>query len=117
MKQLKDIRVCAYAPILYGVEFLKEAIQAVEPYVEKIVILYSDQPSFGHGTNITCPDSEEEIRAVALGASDKVQFVKSSWSHEGAHRHSAYQYAQGMDLLIAFDADEVFCQKDLPQAI
>lgn len=117
MKHISDIRSIAYCPILYGKEFLKQAIQSVEPFVERIIMLYTEKPSYGHGTDVDCPETEEELKAIALSASPKVFWVKGNWGQEGEHRNEIYKYADDYDIIISFDADEVFNQEDLPKAI
>lgn len=110
-------KVIAYIPLFYGSEFLKEAIQSVAPFVDKIIVFYTDKPSYGFGTEITCPDSEETLRNIAESASDKIEWIKGRWSTEGEHREEILKYADGYDIIMTFDADEVFCQEDLPKAL
>ncbi len=96
-----------YCPLHYGGEFLNEAIKSVEPYVEKIIILYTSIPSYGHYTNNGCPESEEELRNIAYTASNKVEWHNVTASNEGTHRGLIYKFAEGFDGILAFDADEV----------
>lgn len=110
-------KILAYAPVHYGCEYIKEAIQSVAPLVNKIVILYTKKPSYGFGTDIQCPDTEEALRNIAEAASEKVQWVSDQWGTEGEHREAIYKYSEGYDIIIAFDADEVFNQEDLPKAL
>lgn len=102
-------RLISYCPILYGCEYLKEAILSVEPYVEKIVMLYTPNPSYGYGTTMICPDSEEDLRTIALNASPKVEWLKIEAHQENQHRGLIYKIAEAgnYDGILAFDADEV----------
>lgn len=111
-------KILGYAPIYYGKEYLRESLGSVVNHVDKFVVLYTDQPSYGHGTTLQCPDSEAELRAIAeevLG--DKLIWVKGNWGQEGAHRGEIWKYAGGYDGILAIDADEVYDQNDLPLAI
>lgn len=103
-------RLIASCPILYGGEYLPEAIKAVEPYVEEIIMLYTDKPSYGHGTNVGCPESEYDLKNIAYSASKKVKWVNISANGEAQHRGHIFRYAEqnGYGGVLTFDADEVF---------
>lgn len=114
---MRNIRAIAYCPIFYGREYVFEAIQSVAPFVDKILMFYTDKPSYGFSTDRVCPETEDELKTIALSASDKVEWIKGEWGFEASQRSEVYKYASGYDVIIAFDADEVFCQNDLPKAI
>lgn len=102
-------RIISYCPILYGAEYLKEAILSIEPYVERIIMLYTPNPSYGFGTTMACPDSESDLKSIALNASPKVEWHRIEAFHEGQHRGLIYRIAEqgGYDGILAFDADEI----------
>jgi hypothetical protein len=111
-------KILGYAPLYYGKEYLRESLQSVVNHVDEFVVLYTENPSYGHGTTLKCPDSEAELRAIAeevLGP--KLIWVKGQWGQEGAHRGEIYRYSGGYDGILAIDADEVYCQETLPIAI
>lgn len=110
-------KIIAYCPIHYGREYLKEAIQSVAPFVERIIMLYTATPSYGFGTNVNCPESETELRAIAEAASDKVEWYNIVVGNEGEHRNYIQHFCEGYDGILAFDADEIFDQTDLPSAL
>jgi hypothetical protein len=112
-------KVLAYYPLLYGKEYLKESIQSIDPLVDEIYIIYSPKPTFGHSTNLVCPDSEEELKAIAQSASDKVMWfhVKNGFRTEGEHRNFIYEFSAGFDLVLAVDADEVWDTADLERCL
>lgn len=110
-------KVIAYCPLHYGREYLVEAIQSVAPFVDKIIIFYTTKPSYGFGTDVVCPDSEVELREIVLAASDKVWWISGYWGNEGAHRNAIFNFTKGYDIVLTFDADEVFDQEDLPKSL
>lgn len=101
----------------YGKEYLKEAIQSLAPWVEKIYIFYTASPSFGHGTEIPCPESESELKDIALAASKKVIWYPVAPGNEGAHRGLILQHVAGYDGILTIDSDEVLDQADMPNAL
>lgn len=102
-------KIIGMCPLHYGQEYLSEAIKSVDPYCERIIILYSPNPSYGHGTTMQCPESESELMEIALNASPKVEWVKIEAHAENQHRGYIYKIASegGYDGILAFDADEV----------
>lgn len=101
----------AYVALHYGKEYLAWAIRSIQDAVSEIHILYSDQPSFGFGTSLGCPDSEEELRREASRFTTiPVHWHKDRWPHEAAHRRFALDvaYDAGADRLLVLDADELW---------
>lgn len=103
-------KVLFYIPLHYGGEFLDAAIKQAEPYTDKIVILYSSSPSYGHGTNVPCPESESDLKNIAYSASKLVEWHNVSVNGEGAHRGLIFRIAEqgSYDGVLTCDADEVF---------
>jgi hypothetical protein len=110
-------RVIAYMPLHYGAEYLTESIKSVAPFVEKIIIFYTSRPSYGFSTETPCPEHEVMLRNQALAASVKVEWISGYWGNEGTHRNQIFQYTSGYDIVLTFDADEVFDQSDLPNSL
>jgi len=106
-------KVIAYCPLHYGAEYLDAAIRAIAPFVEKIIILYTSQPSYGYGTTMPCPESEAELHNIARTASEKVEWHNVTAYNEGQHRGLIYKFAEGYDGILAFDADEFFEPADV----
>ena len=115
---MSENKILGYSPILYGKEYLRESLGSIVNHVEKCVVLYTNTPSYGFGTEAKCPDSEEELRGIAeevLG--DKLIWVRGRWGQEGAHRGEIFKYSGGYDGILAIDVDEVYDQETLPKAI
>ena len=110
------MKVLAYIPLHYGCEYLDAAIRAVDPFVDKIMVLYVEQPSQGQAAILPCPESEEQLKDIAFGASKKIEWHNCKFGNEGAHRGYVYTYSQEYDLVFTFDCDEVFEPNDLPKS-
>lgn len=100
-------KVLAFYPLHYGKEFLDASIQSIYPCVDKIIILYSGQPSFGVYTPDVCPETRDELRDIALKY-DKVEWIDVMSTAEGHHRDKIFKYSEGYDLILAVDADEIW---------
>lgn len=103
----------AYTPLHYGAEYLDAAIRSVAPCVDQFLILYTDTPSYGHSENISCPETQDELRDIAYrAAGDKIHWIDISGQvrQENEHRACAKEYAllHGFDQMVAVDADEVW---------
>lgn len=110
-------RILAYIPLHYGAEYLKEAIQSIAPFVDRIVVLYSKTPSYGFGTALSCPENSTQLKKIAKDASHKVEWRSIEVGTEGDHRNYIYKLTNGYDGVLTIDADEVFDPVDLPIAI
>jgi hypothetical protein len=110
-------KIICYIPLHYGREYLGEAIKSVHDHVEKIIILYTKNPSFGFGTDTECPEFESELKEIAYSASNKIEWVNIEKGTEGDHRSYIYEFVDGHDGILTIDADEVFDPIDLPLAI
>lgn len=90
-----------------GKPYIKAAIGSLYNQVDKIVVLYSERPSQGHGTNMPCPDTESDLQSEVSEYMDKIQWVKGSWTMEGQHVGAIENYTEGYSWVYRIDADEV----------
>lgn len=111
------MKTIGYVSLHYGAEYLDACIRAMEPHVEKIIILYTEHPSHGKGTDVQCPDSEFTLREIAQNASSKIDWNKVVAGHEGQHRDYFFRYTSGYDVGVTADADEVWDTESLGYAI
>jgi hypothetical protein len=113
---MSKIKVLGFMTIHYAGDYLKESLLSVVDHVDKMVIAYSKQPSQGHGTDLTCPDSEKyifEICRDVLG--DKmIWHYADRYGAENEHRNVRYIYSGGFDLVLTVDSDEVYKSEELP---
>ena len=113
------MKVAAYTCLHYGKEYLGYAIKGFIDHVDKYIVVYSPEPSHGTATNIPCPDTEEELKAIAeKEAGDKLEWVRVTGVHqENAHRQLAFQFVDSsFDLMAVVDYDEVWSPKKFKEA-
>jgi hypothetical protein len=107
------MRIIADYCTLYGKEYLRESILSINDFVDKIVIFYAAKPSFGFETHFPCPETEDEIKEVAFGASNKIEWIPVGAGSEGQHREMIFEHTIGYDTLLHIDADEVWDRDSL----
>jgi hypothetical protein len=110
------IKVLGFMTCHYGGAFLREALESVVDHVDKFVVAYSVQPSQGHGTHMKCPDSEGYIFDICQDVlKDKFIWDRAErYGAEHEHRAVRYKYADGYDLILTVDSDEVYASEQLP---
>lgn len=102
--------VISYTALLYGSDYLDWAIQSVIDHVQEHHVIYSPIGAHGHRTDIPCPDTRDELYALALDAAgDKLRWHDAGpFPYEGAQRDSIHTYAPDADLILVLDADEIW---------
>jgi hypothetical protein len=104
-----EVKVVAYYALHYGKEWLEHSMRSVRDHVDEIIVMYSKLPSYGHRTNIPCPESEEELRAIA-GKFEAIWHTYGAFNWEGQHRDTAYDICvdRDADIIVPVDHDEIF---------
>lgn len=113
----KVMRVIGYIPLMYGAEYLEACIKSMENHCEKILVVYTDKPSQGHGTIHKCPETEEQLKEIAMKASNKIEWHKGQFGFEAEHRNYILKYTTGYDLVFTLDSDEVVDSSKLSHAL
>ena len=113
------MRTIGFMSILYGKEYLKESLLSIRDHVEKMVVAYTKNPSHGQRVKEECPDTEQEIHDICKDVlGDKFIWHRSErFNSEAEHRGIRYTYAQGYDLILTIDADEVFKEDEIQGAL
>lgn len=105
------MKIVSFTVLLYGSDFLKYALQSVHDAVDEQYVLYTSQGSHGHRTNTPCPDTREQLAALAIeGAGSKLRWVERDFDTEGQQRDYIHALAPDADCIIVVDADEVYSE-------
>ena len=111
------MKVCAYVPLLYGKEYLEYSIRSYMDVVDKIYILYTDKPSYGHNSGFVNTESEQELKDIVFSTTNKAEWIKVDANNEGAHRGHISQFSRNYDMTVSTDYDEVWKTEDLERAL
>lgn len=113
----KKYKILGFSAVLYGKEYMKESLLSIQDHVDIMYIAYTQTPSHGVKSSLKCPDSEEELYVIAKEVmGDKLIWESfPGFEAESLHRDMRYKYAQGKDLIISVDLDEVY--EGVPAAI
>ena len=107
------MNVVAYTALHYGKEYLGYAIRSVIDHVDAYYCLYTPIGSHGHRTDLPCPDTRDELCAIAQqAAGSKLVWHEGIYPQEGAHREMIHQLAPDADVVLVVDADEVWGDVD-----
>jgi hypothetical protein len=116
------VMIIAYYPIHYGSDYLGYSIKSIYDRVDQIHILYAQNPSHGHGTNLKNPDTFDKLLEASSQFGDpqnKIVWHHGEWPYEGAQRDTINKIASKVnaDMILAVDADEIWDENVLDQAI
>ena len=102
----------------YGKAYLREALASIKDHVDEIVVFYSSRPSHGTTTNLICPDSSDELRAITEGQGGKWNMI-SGIHAENHHRQQYERYASnnGFDQILIVDSDEIHISEKVPELL
>ena len=106
--------------LFYGRPYLKYSLASIYDQCDRIVILYSPKPSQGHGTPLSVPDTEDELKKEAEPFMDKIVWIKGDWNNEGEHTNAIWEHVEDCEWSYRVDYDEIvpagFIQEMIRQA-
>lgn len=103
------MKVIGFTCLHYGTDYLGWAIRSVIDHVDEHHIIYSPVGSHGHHTERRCPDTRDELYAIAKrAAGSKLVWSEGRFPHEGAHRSHIHVVAPDADVILVVDADEIW---------
>ena len=103
------MKIIAYTALHYGKDYLAYAIRSVIDYVDTYYCLYTPTGSHGHRTELPCPDTRDELYAIAeQAAGSKLIWHEGVYPFEGAHRETIHQLAPDADVVLVVDSDEIW---------
>lgn len=106
------MRVVGMTILHYGKEYLGAAIRSVIDHVDAHYVFYTDQGSHGSRTDEPCPETRNELIAIAQAAAgDKLRWYEGHYDYEGQHRERIHQYEPDADVIVVVDADEIYSPK------
>ena len=112
------MHIVASIALHYGADYLSHAIRSIIDDVDEVIVLYSATGSHGHRTSIPCPDSRDDLYAIAHEAAGaKLRWFDGNWTHEGQQRDSIFEIAPVADVIVVVDADELWPPGLLAMAI
>lgn len=112
------MKVVGFTALHYGAQYLGWAIRSIIDHVDEHHIAYTAIGSHGHRTQIRCPETRDELYAIAKAAAgDKLRWHDGEWPHEGAQRDSIHEYAPDADVIVVLDADEIWGEGLVEEAI
>lgn len=115
---MSEKKTLGYMPLHYGGSYFRESLMSVIDVCDKFVILYSAKPSYGHGTTVECPETEQELLDIALEVcGDKLIWHNHQFGNEGEHRGYIHTWAKDFSLILAVDSDEIFHTEELKKAL
>lgn len=98
----------------YGSDYFKWAIKPLLNVCDKVIVLYSDMPTHNQGTGMMCPDT----RAKLYFQHPKLQWLDIHGAgRECDHMASVFNFTSGYDVLVRVDADEIWPESELKDAI
>lgn len=103
------MKTIAYTALHYGRDYLAYAIRSVIDPIDEYHVIYSPIGSHGHLSNRVCPETRDELHAIASDAAgSKLHWHEGTFAHEGYQRDSIHAYAPDADVIIVLDADELW---------
>lgn len=103
------MKTIAYTALHYGRDYLASAIRSIIEHVDEYYVLYSAIGSHGHAAPIPCPETRDELHAIAAAAAgDKLRWFEGYWPYEGLQRDSIHALVPDADVVLVLDADEIW---------
>lgn len=103
------MKVVAFTCLLYGTDYLGYAIRSVIGHVDEFHCIYTHEGSHGFKTDRKCPDTRDELYAIAKSAAgSKLRWTEGTFQHEGEHRSHIHTVAPDADVILVVDSDEIW---------
>jgi len=104
--------IIAFYALHYGSDYLGWSIKSIYDFVDKIYILHTEKPSYGHVSNLSNPDNMQKLIASANLFGDpkgKIKWIDGYWSNEVEHRKHVLQATSNdnPDMILTVDSDEI----------
>ena len=111
------MKVLGYVMLHYGLEYLEYALIPLCEVCDKVIILYSLNPSHNGKDQQVNMETRRELMIIAAKF-EKVEWVDVyNCYDEGTHRNEIFKHSQKYDVLVNADYDEVWDVDDLGRAV
>lgn len=98
-----------YMALHYGTDYIYYAIKAVIDSLNTFHVFYSARPSHGSSSGAQCPDSENDLHALAWeAAGTKLRWHVGTWRAEHEQRAAIHQAEPYADAILVVDSDEIY---------
>lgn len=112
------VKVIGFTALHYGRDYLSYAIRSIIDYIDEYHVAYAAEGSHGHRADVKCPETRDELFAVAQqAAGDKLRWHDGEWGYEGAQRESIHEYAPDADAIFVIDSDEIYPSNLIPELL
>lgn len=102
-------KIISYTALHYGAAYLAWALRSVIDHVDEAWILYSPRGSHGTRAAQQCPETREQLYAIAdYAAGDKLRWVDGDWRYENQQREAIHGLCPDADVILVLDSDEVW---------
>src|SRR5689334_10084788 len=109
------MKVVGFTALHYGRDYLAYAIRSIIDHIDEYHVAYTAIGSHGHRTDVKCPETRDELYAIASAAAgSKLRWHDGEWPYEGAQRDSIHEYAPDADVIVVLDSDEIWSEGLLP---
>lgn len=106
------MKIVAYTPLLYGVEWLSYAIRSVIDAVDEYHVLYSPLGAHHGKMAVALPEGENAraLYAIAREAAGKklIWHTFGGWNSEGEQRDTIYKIVHDAGRILVLDYDEIW---------
>lgn len=102
----------------YGLEWLRWSLRSVRDFVDDVYVFYTPTPSYGHTTDLQCPEKRGDLLNVAREFGAYWHDV-GPFDWEGQHRDYSIKTVAdaGYDQALVVDADELWDASHLAEFI
>lgn len=112
------MKIVGFTALHYGKDYLAYAIRSIIDHIDEYHVAYTAIGSHGHRTDVQCPETRDELYAIASAAAgSKLRWHDGEWRQEGSQRDSIHQYAPDADAIVVCDSDEIYPPGLVPELL
>jgi hypothetical protein len=98
------MKIIAFTRCHYGGDYLGDVLRSTEGFAEQHVVLYTPVPTFGHNTDLPCPDAGATLKVIAEEtARGRLQWIEN----KPVNSQTVLELYPDADIILELDADEI----------